>query len=265
MSRTRIVAASAVALALAVVGIATTRAAGSEVMLCVKRIGLVYMVGEGFRRADCHPGDTLVSLNTAGAPGPQGPAGPAGPVGPIGPAGAPGGQGVKGDTGAKGDKGDTGLTGPPGPQGPAGSESPVIRIAGGPGGYWIDDGESWSRSWSVPAGSYFVMAKIDYRLQSSSNGGASIYCRIYLADSPTSIDDGDATHNGDAYESGGIVRGTLIDGTMNLKGVIMNAGADERLSVGCRATHASDGNVSFDWVDLFLIPIASAIYLTELP
>ena len=72
MSRTRIVAASAVALALAVVGIATTRAAGSEVMLCVKRIGLVYMVGEGFRRADCHPGDTLVSLNTAGAPGPQG-------------------------------------------------------------------------------------------------------------------------------------------------------------------------------------------------
>ena len=164
MSRTRIVADSAVAVALAVVGIATTRAAGSEVMLCVKRIGLVYMVGEGFRRADCHPGDTLVSLNTAGAPGPQGPAGPAGPVGPIGPAGAPGVQGVKGDTGAKGDKGDTGLTGPPGPQGPAGSESPVIRIAGGPGGYWIDDGESWSRSWSVPAGSYFVMAKIDYRL-----------------------------------------------------------------------------------------------------
>ncbi len=61
------------------------------------------------------------------------------------------------------------------------------------------------------------------------------------------------------------MRGTLIDGTMNLKGVITNVDADERLSVGCRATHDSDGNVSFDWVDLFLIPIASAIYLTELP
>ncbi len=262
------------ALALAVVGIATTRAAGSEVMLCVKRIGLVYMVGEGFRRADCHPGDTLVSLNTAGAPGPQGPAGPAGPVGPIGPAGAPGVQGIqgiKGDSGPQGvkgeqgDKGDTGLTGPPGPQGPAGSANPVMRIAGGPGGYWLDNDEWWSRSWSVPAGSYFVMAKIDYHLASSPNGAASIFCRVYLADSPFSIDDGDALHGQDQYGPTGLLRGTTIDGTMNLKGVIMNAGADERLSVGCRATHASDGNVSFDWVDLFLIPIASAIYLTELP
>mgnify|MGYP001028045238 CR=1 FL=1 len=117
----------------------------------------------------------------------------------------------------------------------------------------------------MPAGSYFVMAKIDYRLQSSSNGGASIYCRIYLADSPTSIDDGDATHNGDAYESGGIVRGTLIDGTMNLKGVILDVVADERLSVGCQALHQSGGGVSFDWVDLYLMPIASVIHLPELP
>ena len=52
---------------------------------------------------------------------------------------------------------------------------------------------------------------------------------------------------------------------MNLKGVILDVVADERLSVGCQALHQSGGGVSFDWVDLYLMPIASVIHLPELP
>ena len=141
-----------------------------------------------------------------------------------------------------------------------------MRIGAVPGGGWLDDQEWWTQSWSVPPGSYFVMTKIDYRLASSPNGAAYIFCMIYQGDdAASSIDNGDVLHGQDQYAPTGLVRGTTIDGTMNLKGVFSSFGSvDERLSVSCQATHASDGNVSVDWVDLFLIPTAGAIYLTEL-
>lgn len=61
---------------------------GNEITVCVKRTGLVYMIGEGFRRSDCTRSEKLVTWNS---------------------------QGPKGD---KGDKGDPGEEGPPGDPGP---------------------------------------------------------------------------------------------------------------------------------------------------
>lgn len=103
-----------------------THAAGTAITVCVRRDGLVYVIGDGFRRADCRRGDQLLTWNVQGPPGPQGPAGPAGAngtpgaVGPQGPAGAVGPQGATGLAGANGADGTPGVAGPAGPQGPQG-------------------------------------------------------------------------------------------------------------------------------------------------
>src|SRR3989344_5460312 len=76
------------------------KAEGEMITVCVKRSGAVYVIGEGFRRADCRNNDQLLSWNVGGTPGPQGPAGEQGPAG---------------------NDGAPGATGPTGPQGPAGS------------------------------------------------------------------------------------------------------------------------------------------------
>lgn len=90
-------------------------AEGTSVTLCVKRSGLVYVVGDGFRRSECRDRDQLVTINTGGVPGPQGPAGPVGPAGPQGEAGP------QGDVGPAGPQGPAGPAGAQGPAGPAGS------------------------------------------------------------------------------------------------------------------------------------------------
>lgn len=61
-----------------------SQAVGSTIEVCVKRNGAVFVIGEGFRRADCRRNDTLMSWHVTGVPGP------------------------KGDKGDKGDKGNSG-------------------------------------------------------------------------------------------------------------------------------------------------------------
>ena len=92
-----------------------SQAKNSEIVLCVKHNGLVYVVGEGFKKTDCKNNDSLLSLGT----------GPQGIQGIPGPQGIPGVAGNDGLPGPKGDKGDIGEIGPTGPQGPAGSSSGV--------------------------------------------------------------------------------------------------------------------------------------------
>jgi hypothetical protein len=45
----------------------------AQIQLCIKNSGTVFIVGEGFRKADCRRNDRLISINTTGIPGPQGP------------------------------------------------------------------------------------------------------------------------------------------------------------------------------------------------
>lgn len=84
---------------LAMMTIATTTQA-SELTVCVRTNGRMYLVGPQYNRQSCRPsGETQITLNTVGPqgdPGPQGPQGEpgpqgeAGPIGPQGPSGADG-------------------------------------------------------------------------------------------------------------------------------------------------------------------------------
>ena len=90
-----------------------TFASTSDPMItaCVKNDGILYVVGEGFKRADCKNNDQLLSWNIGGPRGPQGVPGIAGPVGAQGPQGVPG---VSGPVGAQGPQGLQGVQGPAG-------------------------------------------------------------------------------------------------------------------------------------------------------
>lgn len=77
-----------------------------QLIFCVKHSGAVFMVGEGFKVADCKKNEKIVTLEIlSGPPGPQGPVGP---------------QGPKGETGEKGDTGEPGIMGPKGDLGEPG-------------------------------------------------------------------------------------------------------------------------------------------------
>lgn len=67
-----------------------TKAEGVLLEVCVKKSGLIYVIGEDFRRSECKKNDALLSWNTSGI------------------------QGSKGDTGPQGIKGDKGDVGPQG-------------------------------------------------------------------------------------------------------------------------------------------------------
>ncbi len=68
------------------------RAAGTDISMCVKTNGSVYLIGPSYSRQTCAGGDTLITFNTQGPAGPQGVAGPTGPQGPQGPVGPEGGS-----------------------------------------------------------------------------------------------------------------------------------------------------------------------------
>lgn len=93
------------------------RANGNEISVCVKKNGLVYVIGEGFKRQDCKNNDTLLTFNVQGLPGPQGevglqgPQGEPGPIGPTGPMGEQGVQGPEGLTGPQGLPGKNAVSG----------------------------------------------------------------------------------------------------------------------------------------------------------
>lgn len=99
-----------------------SQAAGTAVSVCVKRSGLVYIIGDGFRRSECRGADTLLTLGVEGPVGPQGPQGEAGPQGIQGPQGLQGEPGVPGEQGPQGVQGEPGPVGPIGPQGATGPQ-----------------------------------------------------------------------------------------------------------------------------------------------
>src|SRR3989338_10403167 len=67
-----------------------TQATGNEITVCVNKSGVMHMVGEGFKRADCKHNETLVTWNIQGPKGEKGDKGNQGEQGPMGPQGEPG-------------------------------------------------------------------------------------------------------------------------------------------------------------------------------
>ena len=77
-------------------------AVGDQITICAKKSGLVYVIGEDFKRKDCKATDQLLSFNVSGPKGDKGDKGDAGEMGL---------QGLKGDKGEKGDSGTGGGSG----------------------------------------------------------------------------------------------------------------------------------------------------------
>jgi hypothetical protein len=68
------------------------QAAGNGVEVCVRKNGAIFMIGDGFKRADCLKNEKLISWNITGPQGPKGDKGDQGPIGLTGP------QGPQGDS-----------------------------------------------------------------------------------------------------------------------------------------------------------------------
>lgn len=84
--------------------------AGGDITVCVKKSGAMFMIGKGFKRADCKGNEQIISWNMRG------------PKGEKGDKGDPGPQGEKGDTGPQGEQGFPGPRGEQGERGPAGQD-----------------------------------------------------------------------------------------------------------------------------------------------
>lgn len=87
-----------------------------QLTVCVKYNGLMYVIGQGFTKADCRQNDQLISFSY----GSTGATGITGATGPIGATGISGLDGPTGPTGSQGPTGATGFQGTTGPQGPTG-------------------------------------------------------------------------------------------------------------------------------------------------
>lgn len=90
------------------------KAEGEQISVCVKKSGLVYVIGEDFKQADCKNNDSSLTWNITG---PQGLKGDKGDTGERGLVGLTGPQGIQGEPGPKGDMGEQGLQGEQGPTG----------------------------------------------------------------------------------------------------------------------------------------------------
>lgn len=124
--------------AVLVVTLGTTmfiHAQGEQITICAKKSGLVYIIGDDFKRTECKKNDSLLSWDMSGVQGPKGDIGP---------------QGIQGQ---KGDVGPQGIQGPQGPAGASGAGSnPNHFISGNfaylPYGPYIlkTDGTVWRAS-----------------------------------------------------------------------------------------------------------------------
>ncbi|HRH31389.1 MAG TPA: hypothetical protein PK950_01865 [Candidatus Paceibacterota bacterium] len=128
-----------------------------SLQICVRTSGVAFVVGYGFKKADCRRNDKLVTIIKNGAVGAQGPVGNKGPTGDKGPVGDKGLQGDKGEIGDKGPTGDRGPTGSSGSQGPAGEKGPTgdrgEKGETGDKGPTGDKGERGEQGLPGPAGS----------------------------------------------------------------------------------------------------------------
>jgi len=126
----------------------------------------MYMVGEGFKSADCKDNDQLISWNVTGPQGPQGLqgipgiAGQTGAQGIQGPAGANGLTGADGQAGATGSQGPSGTSGAQGPAGPQG----LAGVAGAPGAGGIDKSRLYTKlaSTTTPPASFIAQEIVAY-------------------------------------------------------------------------------------------------------
>jgi hypothetical protein len=57
-----------------------SQAAGNGVEVCVRKNGAIFMIGDGFKRADCLKNEKLISWNITGQQGPKGDKGDQGPI-----------------------------------------------------------------------------------------------------------------------------------------------------------------------------------------
>ncbi len=92
----------------------------NSLTFCVKNSGTIYVVGQGFKKADCKNNDKLLDWNF-GTTGPQGPKGDTGPQGPSGNDGTNGIDGINGINGTNGTNGTDGKDGAQGAQGVQGN------------------------------------------------------------------------------------------------------------------------------------------------
>jgi hypothetical protein len=121
----------------------------------------------------CPTGYTPITWNQTGPQGPQGPKGDTGATGPAGPAGP---QGPQGNTGA------TGATGATGPAGPAGtSDVYITRCCHAPGIAITGEGTD-VLTLNVPAGNYFIAAKIGL-INTDSSDNSDGDCTLSTGDS----------------------------------------------------------------------------------
>lgn len=79
-----------------------SKASGSEMTVCVKKDGVMHLIGDNFKRSDCKRNEKLLTFNTQGQVGNTGPQGDAGAVGPQGPQGDIGPTGLQGIAGVNG-------------------------------------------------------------------------------------------------------------------------------------------------------------------
>ncbi len=52
--------------------LAYSKAEGNQIQVCVKKSGLIYVIGDEYKRSDCKKNDSFLSWNTAGIQGPKG-------------------------------------------------------------------------------------------------------------------------------------------------------------------------------------------------
>ena len=128
----------------------------SPLLMCVRRTGQVYIIGDGLRRDECRLPDRLVVVS---GPGPEGPQGPAGPQGLPGTPGEPG---------------------PAGPPGTPGAGALTVASSDTFDSYEMVGGESRTWTWNVPSGPYFVVARLLLSAQSNSDvtAAAVVTCRL---------------------------------------------------------------------------------------
>jgi len=105
MNMKKVILTLAITLAVVILSIGLwsySRAIGDTISVCVRKSGLVYVIGEGFRRDDCKKNDKLLTWGIQG---------PKGDKGDKGEKGDPGEQGIQGEQGVQGPQGEQGLPG----------------------------------------------------------------------------------------------------------------------------------------------------------
>jgi hypothetical protein len=244
MKRAHVLFGGAFVLVIGLYGVASSRAAGREITICVKRSGLVYVIGDGFRRSECRGTDQLISWSAESVPGPQGPAGA---------------HGVDGTNGAPGADGAAGPQGPQGPQGAQGVPGTAsITVADGSAVFsqYLIGSETKTWTWVIPEGSYLVFGRVSYSLSSSDTAATRLSCRLKVGGEFGSYDQADAFIVQDQWSPTGGLRGVSTAGSMTLVGTMLFNGRPQLpVAIECESTQ-SGGSVLVNSARIDALPIS---------